>query len=163
MNPREDNAVLYVTGLFIIMYCVVTNIKRNDGRLLLSGISTSKKGRRRKLFRFNLVTTVVETFFRLVSIKVLTGPILFGNISIRLVYTTINLGIFDTVKKFVYLVHNVMRDIDRQHFQDKTICSGQFKVFKSPSLYSTHQNGSEKNIKFLYLTRSKKLLAYKIF
>ena len=35
-----------------------TNIKRKDCRLLHSGISISKKKRRRKLFHFNLVTTV---------------------------------------------------------------------------------------------------------
>ena len=41
-----------------IIPTVVTNIKRNDCRLLHSGISISKNERRRKLFRFNLVTTV---------------------------------------------------------------------------------------------------------
>ena len=41
------------------VHTVVTNIRRNDCRLLHGGISTSNKVRRRKLFRFNLVTTVV--------------------------------------------------------------------------------------------------------
>ena len=36
---------------------VVTNIKRNDCRLLYRGIYISKKERRHKLFSFNLVTT----------------------------------------------------------------------------------------------------------
>ena len=42
------------------VYTVVTNIKRNDCRLLRNGIYISKKERRRKLFRFNLVTTVCK-------------------------------------------------------------------------------------------------------
>ena len=48
---------------FIIMfkYMVVTNIKLNDCRLHHSGIYISKKERRRKLFWFNLVTTVDRT------------------------------------------------------------------------------------------------------
>ena len=37
---------------------MVTHIKRNECRLLCSGISISKKERRRNLFRFNLVTTL---------------------------------------------------------------------------------------------------------
>ena len=40
---------------------VVTNIKRNDFSLLHNGISISKEKRRRKLFRFNLVTIVYST------------------------------------------------------------------------------------------------------
>ena len=36
---------------------IVTIIKRNDCRLLHNGISISKSERRRKLFRFNLVTS----------------------------------------------------------------------------------------------------------
>ena len=43
---------------FLKISTVVTNIKRNDCRLLNNGIYISKKERRRKLFRFNLVTTV---------------------------------------------------------------------------------------------------------
>ena len=39
---------------------MVTNIKRNDCRLLHNDISISPKKRRRKLFRFNLVTTVLD-------------------------------------------------------------------------------------------------------
>ena len=41
-----------------LQYTVVTNIKRIDCRLPHSGISISKRERRRKLFRFNLVITV---------------------------------------------------------------------------------------------------------
>ena len=41
------------------IYTVVTNIKRNNCRLLHNGISILQKERRRKLFRFNLVTTVL--------------------------------------------------------------------------------------------------------
>ena len=40
------------------LHTVVTNINRNDCRLLHSGIFISKKERRRKLFCFNLVITV---------------------------------------------------------------------------------------------------------
>ena len=39
-----------------------TNVRRNDCRLFHSGISISKKERRRKLFHFNLVTTVYNCY-----------------------------------------------------------------------------------------------------
>ena len=42
----------------MLLYTVETNKKRTDCRLLHSGISISKKERRRKLFHFNLVTTL---------------------------------------------------------------------------------------------------------
>ena len=42
----------------LMSYTVVTNIQRNDCRLLHRSISISKKERSGKLFRFNLVTTV---------------------------------------------------------------------------------------------------------
>ena len=41
---------------------MVTNIKRNDCRLFHSGLSISKKERRRKLIRFNLATTEGNSF-----------------------------------------------------------------------------------------------------
>ena len=55
----------FIDGFFIesAFHTVVTNIKRNDCRLLHNGISISKKERRRKLFRFNQVTTVDKTFY----------------------------------------------------------------------------------------------------
>ena len=43
---------------------VVTNIKRNDCRLLHRAISISQKERRRKLFRLNLVTTVNKIVYK---------------------------------------------------------------------------------------------------
>ena len=46
-----------MTFLEIYIRPVVTNIKRNDCRLLHRGIFISTKERRRKLIRFNLVTT----------------------------------------------------------------------------------------------------------
>ena len=53
--------VLYIHGYSIsigIFITVVTNIKRNDCRLIHSIITIWKKGGRHKLFRFNLVTNV---------------------------------------------------------------------------------------------------------
>ena len=47
----------------------VTNIKWNDCRLFHSGISISKKERRRKLFCFNLVTTVCYFIINSIYVK----------------------------------------------------------------------------------------------
>ena len=52
---------------------MVTNITRNDCRLLHSGVIISKKERRRKLFLFNMVTTVSN----------LTGNLDFTTLAVR--------------------------------------------------------------------------------
>ena len=57
----------YVPGYFTT---VETNVKRKDCRLLHSGISISKKEQSRKLFHFNLVTTV-DCYLK--SVKILSN------------------------------------------------------------------------------------------
>ena len=57
---RMEKQTEYLKHLYIRIHTVITNIKRNDCRLLRSGISISKKEQRRKLFSINLVTTVVH-------------------------------------------------------------------------------------------------------
>ena len=60
INKKLILVVIYLIFIYLKYFTntVVTNIKRNACRLLHSCISISKKERRRKLFRFNLVTTV---------------------------------------------------------------------------------------------------------
>ena len=52
------NGIFILNNQFYNVYTVITNIKWNDCRLLHNNISISKKERRLKLFRFNVVTVV---------------------------------------------------------------------------------------------------------
>ena len=69
-KKRKLNQLYFEKYLFCLSLkpTVVAKLKRNDCRLLHSGISISKIERRRKLFRFNLVTTVVNQIERINNI-----------------------------------------------------------------------------------------------
>ena len=77
-SVRSPQVVFNASPVFETHCMVVTNIKRNDCRLLHSGISISKKERRLKWFRFNLVITVYS-----VNDQYISGAYTLLNINIK--------------------------------------------------------------------------------
>ena len=71
-NIGADNWVMREYNIKCLVWAtVVTKLKRNDCRLLHNDISISKKEGRRKLFRYNLITTVYLCNFKLTDCVVL--------------------------------------------------------------------------------------------
>ena len=107
---------------------VVTNIKRNDCRLIYSDITILKKGGRHKLFRFNLVTSVVPPK-KSWSKTCNTGK-LHNQLRIRIRYITENTG-----QKHMLQMSFVLKKVILVHLSSKR---GRLASLKSSSRILTH-------------------------